>query len=127
MKLQPKNLQNINLSKLGKKLTKKLPPMAGKVVPPDIFKPGIKDLPIRAGFAPMKKPSIPKKVAVGTAVAAAAIAVATALVNVVKNIKANKVEKEAEVKQQEVNAPKVETPAAETPEVETPEVEDTQE
>ena len=94
----------------------------GKVVPPDIFKPGVKDLPIRAGFAPIPKSSVPKKVAIGAAVVATAIAVATALVNVLKNMNANKVEKEAEVKPQEVNVPEVETT-----EIETPEVGDTQE
>lgn len=122
LNFQPKQISKEALEVLKKLPKKKMPPMAGKVVPPDIFKPGVKDLPIRAGFAPMKKPSIPKKVAVGTAVAAVAIAVATALVNVVKNIKANKVEKEAEVKPQEVNVPEVETT-----EIETPEVGDTQE
>lgn len=116
MKLQPKNLQNIDLSKFGKKITKKMPPMAGKIVPPDVFQPGRIKLPTTAGLAPMPK-TLPKKLALGAIIASAFVAGATAIVNAVKNAQANKVEKEADVKPQEVNVPEVETTEVEAPEV----------
>lgn len=120
MKLQPKNINLEAFTKLKDKigkLPKKMPPLAGKVVPPDVFKPNVKELPIRAGFAPMPKAPTSKKVLMGAAFAAAAVAVATAIVNVVKNIKTDKVEKETDVKPQEVNVPEMETTEVQASEV----------
>lgn len=106
---QPKQINKEAISNLKKKignLPNKMPPMAGKVLPPDIFKPNIKDFPVTSGLIRPPKIStkgrIIKEVLLANLGAAVIVGTAIGIDAIVRKIKAAKEAKAEAAKMQEV-------------------------
>ena len=105
-----------NLPKKVGQLPKKMPPMAGKVVTPDIFrKPGRNLPPISAGLVrPPKKvlrkeflKNFSKGMLITSGIIAATLGTIIGIDAISKKLKAGKEAKEAAIKAQEVKTPEV--------------------
>lgn len=116
LNFQPKQISKEALEVLKKLPKKKMPPMAGKVVPPDVFKPGkVKLPPISAGLAQPPKSILrkeylkifAKEILVTSGIIAATLGTIIGVDAISRKLKAGKEAKEAALKAQEIKTPEV--------------------